>query len=130
MLAAAPRAACARRPVHQTYVLRQGGSVALTPAATGGAGRQRGAGGTAGARQRQPLPQRRVRLGRLHQLQLCAAGPDGSASNFVLSDNMPNGSPTGTQAASTSRWRATRHSKCRQKRSGAGLSGKLKGEQH
>lgn len=85
----------------QTYVLRQGASAVITPAAT--------AGGKAGMASAAPV----VRLERVNDSR-CRAGavcvwagyisfsfvlqqPNGSASSFVLSDNMPNGAPTATR---------------------------------
>jgi hypothetical protein len=84
----------------QTYVLRQGGSAVIAPAA---------AGGSAGVASAAPV----VRLERVNDSR-CRAGavcvwagyisfsfvlqqPDGSASNFVLSHDMPNGAPSATQ---------------------------------
>jgi hypothetical protein len=83
-----------------TYVLRQGGSVAITPAAAPAM-----VGGAAGAA---PV----VRLERVNDSR-CRAGdvcvwagyisysftlipPDGGNNNFVLSDSMPNGTPSVT----------------------------------
>lgn len=81
----------------QTYVLRQGSSAIITPAAT-----------TGGASMASSAPV--VRLERVNDSR-CRSGavcvwagyisfsfvllrPDGGASNFVLSDSMPNGSTT------------------------------------
>ncbi|MYM30865.1 hypothetical protein GTP58_21245 [Duganella sp. CY15W] len=83
-------------PFTTTYVLHQGGSVALTSAATGGAGVASSA---------PALKLDRVNDSRCRKDAVCVwAGyisfsfalvqPDGSTSNFVLSDNMPNGTTT------------------------------------
>jgi hypothetical protein len=89
-------------PFSQTYVLRQGGSAVITPAVA--------AGSNASMASAAPV----VRLERVNDSR-CRTGavcvwagyisfsftvqqPDGSASNFVLSDNMPNGSPTAVQS--------------------------------
>lgn len=79
------------------YTLRQGASAVITPAATGG---------NAGAAANAPV----VRLERVNDSR-CRTGavcvwagyisfsfaltqPNGTTSSFVLSDNMPNGTPT------------------------------------
>jgi hypothetical protein len=94
--------AVAPAPFTQTYLLRQGASAVITPAAV--------AGSSAGMASAAPV----VRLERVNDSR-CRTGavcvwagyisfsfvlqqPDGSASNFVLSDSMPNGSPTATQS--------------------------------
>lgn len=96
----APRAA-APAPFTQTYLLRQGGSAVIAPAAT--------AAGSVGMASAAPV----VRLERVNDSR-CRTGavcvwagyisfsfalqqPDGSAASFVLSDNMPNGSLSATQ---------------------------------
>jgi hypothetical protein len=87
-----------------TYVLREGASVIITPAA---------AGNSASISAAAPV----VRLERVNDSR-CRAGvvcvwagyisfsfallqPDGSASNFVLSDNMPNGTASVTRCGLT-----------------------------
>ena len=87
-----------------TYVLRQGGSIAITPAA---------APGVAGAVSTAPV----VRLERVNDSR-CRTGavcvwagyisysftltqPGGGTSSFVLSDSMPNGTPSATQGGLT-----------------------------
>jgi hypothetical protein len=89
-------------PFSQTYVLRQGGSAVITPAVA--------AGSNASMASAAPV----VRLERVNDSR-CRTGavcvwagyisfsftvqqPDGSATNFVLSDNMPNGSLTAAQS--------------------------------
>lgn len=91
-------------PFTETYVLRQGDSVPIKPAARMALA---GASGTPAAVA--PV----VRLERVNDSR-CRAGavcvwagyisfsfalhqPDGSATNFVLSDNMPNGTPSVTR---------------------------------
>ncbi|WP_343730106.1 hypothetical protein [Duganella sp.] len=85
----------------QTYVLRQGSSVMITPAATAN-------GGASVAPSAPVLRLERVNDSRCREGAVCVwAGyisfsfalqqPDGSASNFVLSDNMPNGTPSVTR---------------------------------
>nr|WP_315248700.1 hypothetical protein [uncultured Duganella sp.] len=81
-------------PFTNTYVLTQGASVTIGPAASGG---------SAGVAAAAPvLKLERVNDSRCHAGSVCVwAGyisfsfvlkqPDGTASNFVLSDNMPNG---------------------------------------
>lgn len=87
-------------PFTQTYVLRQGGSVVIAPAAT--------AAGASVAPAAPVLRLERVNDSRCRAGAVCVwAGyisfsfalrhPDGSASNFVLSDNMPNGTPSVTR---------------------------------
>jgi hypothetical protein len=93
--------AAAPAPFSNTYVLRQGGSAVITPAAT----MAMAAAGTAATA---PV----VRLERVNDSR-CRAGavcvwagyisfsfalrhPDGTATSFVLSDNMPNGTPSVT----------------------------------
>jgi hypothetical protein len=87
-----------------TYVLRQGASVAITPVA---------APGIAGAAANAPMVKlERVNDSRCRVGAVCVwAGyisysftltqPDGGASNFVLSDSMPNGTPSVTQGGLT-----------------------------
>jgi hypothetical protein len=87
-----------------TYILRQGASVAITPAAVPA---------IAGAVANAPI----VRLERVNDSR-CRVGavcvwagyisysftltqPGGGASNFVLSDSMPNGTPSVTQGGLT-----------------------------
>ncbi|WP_371867582.1 hypothetical protein [Duganella guangzhouensis] len=78
-------------PFSTTYVLRQGSSAAITPAAPAGL-----------ATAAPVLKLERVNDSRCHAGAVCVwAGyisfsftlhqPDGSSSSFVLSDNMPNG---------------------------------------
>ena len=84
----------------QDYVLTQGASVAIAPAATPGV-----SGATAGA---PSLRLERVNDSRCRTGAVCVwagyisysfalTAADGSTSNFVLSDSMPNASPTVTQ---------------------------------
>jgi len=92
--AASQRANAAPARFTTTYVLRPGASVAITPAAPIGA-----------AASAPVLKLERVNDSRCRAGAVCVwAGyisfsfalllPDGSASNFVLSDNMPNGTPS------------------------------------
>jgi len=92
--------AAAPAPFTQTYMLRQGGSAVITPAAA--------AGGASTASAAPVVRLERVNDSRCRTGAVCVwAGyisfsfvllqPNGSASNFVLSDNMPNGSPSATQ---------------------------------
>jgi len=95
----APRAV-APAPFSQTYLLRQGVGTVIAPAAPAGRASLAGAA---------PV----VRLERVNDSR-CRTGavcvwagyisfsfvlqqPDGATSNFVLSDNMPNGSPSATR---------------------------------
>ncbi|MYM21713.1 hypothetical protein GTP46_03490 [Duganella sp. FT135W] len=90
-------------PFSQTYVLQQGGSATIVPAATASAG------GNASVAHIAPV----VRLDRVNDSR-CRTGavcvwagyisfsytllqPDGSTSSFVLSDNMPNGTASLTR---------------------------------
>jgi len=84
-------------PFSATYVLRQGDSVVIAPAAA-----------ASGARTAPVLRLERVNDSRCRPGLVCVwAGyisfsfalqqADGSASNFVLSDNMPNGTPSVTR---------------------------------
>lgn len=88
-------------PFTQTYVLRQGASVVIAPAATA-------SGGASVIPSAPVLRLERVNDSRCRTGAVCVwAGyisfsfalqqPDGSASNFVLSDNMPNGTPSVTR---------------------------------
>jgi hypothetical protein len=98
---AAPKTAAAPAPFTTNYVLRQGGSVLIAPAA---------AAASANANIAPAAPT--LRLERVNDSR-CRAGavcvwagyisfsfalqhPDGSTSNFVLSDNMPNGTASVT----------------------------------
>jgi len=86
----------------QTYVLRQGASAVITPAAA--AGRSAGMASAAPVVRLERVNDSRCRTGAVCvwagyiSFSFVLQQPDGSASNFVLSDSMPNGSPTATQS--------------------------------
>ncbi|NVD70183.1 hypothetical protein D0T25_08125 [Duganella sp. BJB488] len=94
------RPAAAPQPFAQTYVLTQGASVAIAPAAAPGI-----SGATAGAPslKLERVNDSRCRVGAVcvwagyisYSFALTAA--DGTTSNFVLSDSMPNARPSVTQ---------------------------------
>ncbi|RZT04031.1 hypothetical protein SAMN05216319_4192 [Duganella sp. CF402] len=88
-------------PFSQTYVLRQGGSVVITPAIA--AGRSASMASAAPVVRLERVNDSRCRTGAVCvwagyiSFSFTVQQPDGSASNFVLSDNMPNGSPNATR---------------------------------
>ena len=85
-----------------TYVLQQGGSVAIAQAATPGLA---GASATASAPvvKLERVNDSRCRVGAVCvwagyiSYSFTLTGADGATSNFVLSDSMPNGTPSVTQ---------------------------------
>jgi hypothetical protein len=87
-----------------TYVLRQGASVAITPAAAPGIA---GAVGTAPTVRLERVNDSRCRVGAVcvwagyisYSFTLTQSG--GAVSNFVLSDSMPNGTSSVTQGGLT-----------------------------
>ncbi|MQA20577.1 hypothetical protein [Rugamonas rivuli] len=93
-------AAPAQQAFAQDYVLTQGASVAITPAATPGIS---GSTASAPSLKLERVNDSRCRTGAVcvwagyisYSFALTAA--DGSTSNFVLSDSMPNASPSVTQ---------------------------------
>lgn len=98
--ASAVNRAAAPQAFSQTYVLTQGASVAIAPAASPGV-----SGATAGA---PSLKLERVNDSRCRVGAVCVwagyisysfalTAPDGTTSNFVLSDSMPNTSASVTQ---------------------------------
>lgn len=98
--ASAVNRAAAPQAFSQTYVLTQGASVAIAPAATPGV-----SGASAGA---PSLKLERVNDSRCRVGAVCVwagyisysfalTAPDGTTSNFVLSDSMPNASASVTQ---------------------------------
>jgi len=83
-----------------TYVLRQGASVAITPAATPG---MAGATSSAPVIKLERVNDSRCRVGAVCvwagyiSYSFTLTTPDGASTSFVLSDSMPNGTPTTTQ---------------------------------
>jgi hypothetical protein len=81
-------------PFTQTYVLTQGASASITPAASGG---QAGIAAAAPVVRLERINDSRCRVGVVCvwagyiSFSFVLQQPDGSVSNFVLSDNMPNG---------------------------------------
>ncbi|MTV37346.1 hypothetical protein [Duganella radicis] len=100
--AATPRAA-APAPFTTTYVLRQGASVVITPAANAAAGRGASVAAAAPVLRLERVNDSRCRTGVVCvwagyiSFSFALQQADGSASNFVLSDNMPNGTPSVTR---------------------------------
>jgi hypothetical protein len=83
-----------------TYVLQQGGSVTIAQAATPGLA---GASATAPVIKLERVNDSRCRVGAVCvwagyiSYSFTLTGTDGSTSSFVLSDSMPNGTPSVTQ---------------------------------
>jgi len=97
------RPAAAPQPFAQTYVLTQGASVAIAPAAAPGISGATGATAGAPSLKLERVNDSRCRVGAVcvwagyisYSFALTAA--DGTTSNFVLSDSMPNARPSVTQ---------------------------------
>jgi hypothetical protein len=93
----------AAAPAHftTTYTLRQGASVAITPAAVAGSNASIGA--TAPVLRLDRVNDSRCRAGAVCvwagyiSFSFALSHPDGTATNFVLSESMPNGTATVTQ---------------------------------
>ncbi|USX13554.1 hypothetical protein NHH88_28545 [Oxalobacteraceae bacterium OTU3CAMAD1] len=91
--------AAANKPFNTTYVLQQGASAVITPAATQGIA----GGATAPTVKLERVNDSRCRVGAVcvwagyisYSFTLTKA--DGTTSNFVLSDSMPNGKTSVTQ---------------------------------
>jgi len=91
--------ATANKPFNTTYVLQQGASAVITPAATQGIA----GGATAPTVKLERVNDSRCRTGAVcvwagyisYSFTLTKA--DGTTSNFVLSDSMPNGKPSVTR---------------------------------
>jgi len=91
--------AAANKPFNATYVLQQGASASITPAATAGIA----GGATVPTVKLERVNDSRCRTGAVcvwagyisYSFTLTKA--DGTTSNFVLSDSMPNGKPSVTQ---------------------------------
>ena len=95
----ATSAATANKPFNATYVLQQGASAVITPAATQGIA----GGATAPTVKLERVNDSRCRVGAVCvwagyiSYSFTLTKPDGTTSNFVLSDSMPNGKPSVTQ---------------------------------
>jgi hypothetical protein len=91
--------ATANIPFNATYVLQQGASAVITPAATPGIA----GGATAPTVKLERVNDSRCRVGAVCvwagyiSYSFTLTKPDGTTSNFVLSDTMPNGKPSVTQ---------------------------------
>jgi hypothetical protein len=89
----------ANKPFNATYVLQQGASAVITPAATQGIA----GGATAPTVKLERVNDSRCRVGAVCvwagyiSYSFTLTKPDGTTSNFVLSDSMPNGKPSVTQ---------------------------------
>ncbi|MEV4779902.1 hypothetical protein [Burkholderia sp. LMU1-1-1.1] len=91
--------ATANKPFNATYVLQQGATAVITPAATQGIT----GGATAPTVKLERVNDSRCRVGAVCvwagyiSYSFTLTKPDGTTSNFVLSDTMPNGKPSVTQ---------------------------------
>lgn len=89
----------ATKPFNTTYVLQQGASAVITPAATQGIA----GGATAPTVKLERVNDSRCRVGAVCvwagyiSYSFTLTKPDGTTSNFVLSDSMPNGKTSVTQ---------------------------------
>lgn len=89
----------ANKPFNTTYVLQQGASAVITPAATQGIA----GGATAPTVKLERVNDSRCRVGAVCvwagyiSYSFTLTKPDGTTSNFVLSDSMPNGKTSVTQ---------------------------------
>lgn len=98
--AAINRAPAAPQSFSQTYVLTQGDSVAIAPAATPGVS---GVTTSAPSLKLERVNDSRCRVGAVCvwagyiSYSFALTAPDGTTSNFVLSDSMPNAHPSVTQ---------------------------------
>lgn len=94
------RAAATPQAFSQTYVLTQGASVAIAPAAAAGVS---GATASAPSLKLERVNDSRCRVGAVCvwagyiSYSFALTAPDGTTSNFVLSDSMPNASASVTQ---------------------------------
>nr|WP_315397589.1 hypothetical protein [uncultured Duganella sp.] len=91
--------AAANKPFNATYVLQQGASAVITPAASPGIA----GGATAPVVRLERVNDSRCRTGAVCvwagyiSYSFTLIKPDGTASNFVLSDSMPNGKTSVTR---------------------------------
>ncbi|MYM65893.1 hypothetical protein GTP45_03460 [Pseudoduganella sp. FT55W] len=100
---AAPKTAAAPAPFTTNYVLRQGGSVLIAPAGVASASGNASMAPVAPVLRLERVNDSRCRTGAVCvwagyiSFSFVLQQPDGSASNFVLSDNMPNGTASVTR---------------------------------